>query len=476
MWFHGYSPTATSRARRRWKRLRALMDEEKNAQTDRKWWWKNHGRQGGVIEYPMGGGPRNDEAKKRMKQGWRNATEGVDKAGSTAILYDGGHLNSDSQMNARDSEYIAGRKLALQLVCAVYGIAPAVLGLEPSNFASADAYLVSLYQNSLAPYFTYWQEALEEMFLFAEYETQTSGVYIEFNLDEELKGSADLQSQVAQRAVGRPWRTVNEQRKLANLPPIEGGDELTVPANIALGDAMAGAPPVNQFTDVTEPAPESADVPPVPKTEDEPDLIMKAVIDSHRKQAADAHAAVYARFYKRMRQSLKSQKALTNKGRWQRELYADLRPLATETSTVAGLSAARKVKGKFDPAYVVRLLDVKTRRHADSIVDNIETSLDAKDATVDSVFDTLEAGVAAFAAVTVASLFTMATEETARQSGKGRKRWVVTSDTPRPSHAEMNGETVPFDEAFSNGGMWPRDSSLPVEESAGCDCELEIVA
>ena len=54
------------------------------------------------------------------------------------------------------------------------------------------------------------------------------------------------------------------------------------------------------------------------------------------------------------------------------------------------------------------------------------------------------------------------------------KMW-VTGDNPRPSHALMNGETVPVDEPFSNGAFWPGDENLDVDESAGCNCSTEIV-
>jgi hypothetical protein len=54
------------------------------------------------------------------------------------------------------------------------------------------------------------------------------------------------------------------------------------------------------------------------------------------------------------------------------------------------------------------------------------------------------------------------------------KRW-ITGTNPRPSHALMNGETVPVDEPFSNGAFWPGDENLDVDESAGCNCSTEIV-
>ena len=55
------------------------------------------------------------------------------------------------------------------------------------------------------------------------------------------------------------------------------------------------------------------------------------------------------------------------------------------------------------------------------------------------------------------------------------KTWQCTSGNPRASHAAMNGETVQYDEPFSNGAMWPGDiDNLDVEEVANCHCIIVI--
>lgn len=55
------------------------------------------------------------------------------------------------------------------------------------------------------------------------------------------------------------------------------------------------------------------------------------------------------------------------------------------------------------------------------------------------------------------------------------KTWTVTSDNPRPSHAAMDGEEVPFDEPFSNGLMFPGDGSTgDAGEVANCTCVMSV--
>ena len=54
------------------------------------------------------------------------------------------------------------------------------------------------------------------------------------------------------------------------------------------------------------------------------------------------------------------------------------------------------------------------------------------------------------------------------------KTWVVNSDNPRPSHAAMNGQTVPYKEKFSNHMDWPGDWTGGPDEVCGCQCTIEL--
>lgn len=59
---------------------------------------------------------------------------------------------------------------------------------------------------------------------------------------------------------------------------------------------------------------------------------------------------------------------------------------------------------------------------------------------------------------------------------KIRKRWVATKDDrTRKSHKKMDGETVDWDKPFSNGLMFPGDSSGPGRETYNCRCTMRTV-
>ena len=55
-----------------------------------------------------------------------------------------------------------------------------------------------------------------------------------------------------------------------------------------------------------------------------------------------------------------------------------------------------------------------------------------------------------------------------------KKVWIATpDDRVRKSHADLDGEEVDIDEEFSNGCMYPGDSSGPPEEVWNCRCSIK---
>ncbi len=54
------------------------------------------------------------------------------------------------------------------------------------------------------------------------------------------------------------------------------------------------------------------------------------------------------------------------------------------------------------------------------------------------------------------------------------KTWVVNSQNPRPEHVTMDGETVPINESFSNGMMFPGDPAGGPENNANCSCSMVV--
>ena len=161
---------------------------------------------------------------------------------------------------------------------------------------------------------------------------------------------------------------------------------------------------------------------------------------------------------------------------------------------ISASTAKRAIKDLFDDgeydtdrteAYIRKMCghraEMVNQKTYDELTDalNADEDDDALKATPEGVFENAEenrsesAGNAFATALCAWSLM-----EACRQNGEGKtvmKTWRVTSSNPRSSHAALDGETVPYDEPFSNGAMWPGDiDNLDVEDVANCQCILEI--
>jgi hypothetical protein len=173
--------------------------------------------------------------------------------------------------------------------------------------------------------------------------------------------------------------------------------------------------------------------------------------------------------------------------RWDRELADDLFKLATETATKLGRAAAVDLgyaAGDYDVDRTLKFLKAVAQSRAESI--NAATLLDIESVlaepegtrTVEDVFIRAEeqrSGASAAALVTMFSAFAMVEAGTQLGGGKAMKVWRVTSKSPRPEHARMNGESVPVDQKFSNGADWPGDPKLGADGVAGCRCSVELI-
>lgn len=172
--------------------------------------------------------------------------------------------------------------------------------------------------------------------------------------------------------------------------------------------------------------------------------------------------------------------------RWDRELGDDLFRLAMLTATKIGKDTAAALG--FDPddydetrtlAFLRAVADSRAAAINAATAGEIQDALDNPDEkTVEAVFDNAEnqrSGAAAAALITCFSGF--ATAETGKQLGGGKavKVWRVNSKDPRPEHARMNGESVPVDEKYSNGAMWPGDPVLGADGVSGCRCSVELI-
>ena len=201
---------------------------------------------------------------------------------------------------------------------------------------------------------------------------------------------------------------------------------------------------------------------------------------------------MFSRFFARQGQAVRSrlgqkQAEWWDHERWDRELADDLYRLAVTVSQRVASDTLESIgvePDRYDVDRTLAFLRKMSERIAGQVnlttYAQIEAALEEDDPSeaVAHVFDVAEdsrAEQSATAAVTAVAGF--ATIEAAQQTcgSRARKRWIVNSTNPRASHAAMQGEEVGLDEVFSNGLACPGSLDGTADETAGCQCSLEIV-
>lgn len=508
--FKGYNPENPLLGLPPLETLRRTLAEEHEAGNYRQYFWRNSARMAGIIKRPVGAPDWSNPARERFIAEFEELYSGEENSGKTAVLEEGMEWQQTS-FSARESEYLAGRKLTREECARAYHIPLPLVGiLDHATFSNIEEQHKHLYQDSLGP----WLKMLEQdidLQLLPEFE-DIEGVYSEFNIAEKLAGSFEEQTKSFQAAVGRPWMTANEARARMNMPSMDGdAEQLVTPLNVLVGgqaSALDSAPSASGKWLVGSGGKDSSG-----------DLGMVSAGLTMGRKGFDSYApgmrgrhveqwtAVLTRHYRRQEAAIVSRVPkgrggggdltnlhdLSNRKaelggvwwdgeRWNSELGKDLLGLNSMTAVSFAERLAEQIgQADFSEDVMMPWLVEHSRIMAEGI--NGETQAAIEKALLEpepgeavrNVFVTAVSAWAlrqAVSGVTAAANF--GSNEAARAAGLRSKTWRVNSGNPRPEHAAMDGETVGIRENFSNGMLWPGDPAGGADNNSGCQCSVEF--
>ena len=479
--FHGYSPTDPMGASEPVRALKDTLHEQVESEAFRRQMWKRGGRFNAYVKRPKDVEPWSDEAYQRFKDTWDASWAGshAPEGGKMPILEDGMEI-AQVQFNSRDAQWSEAKKLGREDVAGVYHINPALIWPgSGQTYASAKDNARALYNDALAPTLMQVTERLNA-FLLPRID-ENSRHYVEYDITIKTEGTFEEKLGALQSAAGGPILTRNEARAHLNLPALTGGERLIVPLNV-----ITNSQEPQLFT--YEP----------PQLKSAPTKYKAAPNEEEAAEIAD----VYRAFFRRQRNAVLPRIGAEKKrgrfkadgwwdeDRWNRELSDALYPVALDQCTrqakraLIELDIDDEYHEEWTENYIrsmtdqrARWINQKTKDELDAVED-WEGDEDALHATHAGVFDYAEEDRSVTAGAAFATAIAgFAALEAARQCASDRqvyKTWIVTSGNPRPSHAAVDGETVPIDETFSNGAEWPGDSALDAADVANCLCEIEI--
>ena len=484
--FHGYDPTDPMRQYSKISALKETLHEQVESNSFRRQMWHRGGRFNAYITRPKDVAPWTQPAYDRFKETWKSSWAGSEagEGGGMPILEDGMDIKT-VQFNSRDAQWAESVKLSREDCAAVYHVNPAMIWPgSGQTYASARDNARALYNDCLAPILMQATDRLDMVMLKRLGEPENH--YIAYDITIKTEGTYEEKIATLSSAVGAPFLSRNEARARLDLPAIEGGDDLIVPLNV-----MTGGLASPRDTDPT-----------VERYNADPQKILKkSETRKSRGKPTDEEGEllsdVYRAFFKRQKKSVLSKLGAKSakwwdEDRWNKELTEDLFAAAFSMSAAVGKETVRKLfdNGEYDKDRTEAFVQSMCKRRAEMVNQTtyreLTEALEADEddeglkTTPEGVFENAEENRAESSGFAFAgSLIAWASMEACRQNERpGQnvfKTWVVTSGNPRASHARMNGETVQYDEPFSNGAMWPGDiDNLDVEDVANCHCVLVV--
>jgi HK97 family phage portal protein len=184
----------------------------------------------GVIERPREAPAIKDQAIiDRIVGQWGEKFGGMDNAKKVALLQEGMTFKPVSMTNV-DAEIVGIMKVTGVDVARIYKIPlPMVNDLDKSNYNTLEQLMIQFVMFALLPWVKRHEQAMMRDFLLPK---DRRDYFIEFNLSGLLRG--DQKSRYESYAIGRQWGwlSVNDIRRLENMPPVKGGDIYLQPLNM----------------------------------------------------------------------------------------------------------------------------------------------------------------------------------------------------------------------------------------------------
>lgn len=182
------------------------------------------------------------DQRSALEQRLQERHQGAIRSGRPMLL-DGGLTWQQLAINPHDAQMLESRKFSGEQVCRIFGVPPAMVGYgdKASNWGTGKEVDVLGFQKfTLRKRLKRFEQAILKQ-LVPLSERRAQGLTIEFNFEGLLRGDTASRYDAYQRAINMGLMTRNECRALENLPPVPGGDVITVQMqDIPLADAING--------------------------------------------------------------------------------------------------------------------------------------------------------------------------------------------------------------------------------------------
>ena len=164
-----------------------------------------------------------------LRKAYSDRYTGSENIGKPMVLTQGLDIKELS-MSAVDAELLASRKYQVIDIARAFGVPPFMIGANDTTSSwgtGIEQMTLGFVKYTLKTYLNRIEQEINRKFF------RTSRYFVEFNLDDLLRGDAKSEADYFRQAIGGSmgpgWLTANEVRRKKNEPPLDGGDTLYEP-------------------------------------------------------------------------------------------------------------------------------------------------------------------------------------------------------------------------------------------------------
>ncbi len=184
---------------------------------------------GGLIEYP---GALTREQAKDLADSFELQHKSVRRSHRPGVLFGGAKFTKTS-VEPNEAQMLESRQFAVEEIARTFRCPPSMIGVTTPgamSYASVEQNGIQFVQHTLRPYIVKIEDASS---------TLLPGIaFLKFNVDALQRGDRESRYAAHASALVNGWSSINDIRRIEDLPPVDGGEVYRVPlANVDLDAA-----------------------------------------------------------------------------------------------------------------------------------------------------------------------------------------------------------------------------------------------
>lgn len=171
-----------------------------------------------------------------LKARWERFHSGMANASEFGVLGNGAEYKTVS-LDPQQTQLLQTREFNVTEIARILGVVPHKLyDLTNATYTNIEHQAIEAVTDGIVSWVT-----RIEAFVNFDQDLMRAGNFVEFAIEGLLRGDTQTRFEAYSKSVGRPWMSGNEARRLENLPPVAGLDEVLSPLNMTPATAGGAA-------------------------------------------------------------------------------------------------------------------------------------------------------------------------------------------------------------------------------------------